>query len=96
MKHDAFFNKCIGKNNHIFYLLFHIFLILNLLEFIVFSFWNILKKNDDIINEKSSNIRIIIKKEFLYKKYLKIIYFIFITIVSFFYSGSIFNIKIKY
>ena len=90
--HDGFFNKCVGTNNYYFYLLFHTFLVLNLLIFILFSFWNIFKKNDNITNKNSSNIRIIIKHEFLYKKYLKIIYFIFITIVSCFYYDSIFNI----
>ena len=36
--HDGFFNKCVGTNNYYFYLLFHTFLVLNLLIFIIFSF----------------------------------------------------------
>ena len=51
--HDAFFNKCIGKKNYIFYIIFKIIFIIYLLFFIIISFWSIfinLENNNNKIN----------------------------------------------
>ena len=51
--HDVFFNKCIGKKNYFFYIIFKILFIIYLLFFIIISFWSIsinLKNNNNKIN----------------------------------------------
>jgi ankyrin repeat protein len=50
IKHDTFFNICIGKKNYCFYMLFNIIFLFYLLYFIFVSFWSIFinsKKNND-------------------------------------------------
>ena len=45
--HDSFFNKCIGRKNYFFYILFKLIFIIYLLFFILISFWSIFIDLDD-------------------------------------------------
>ena len=53
VKHDIFLNKCIGKNNYIFYFLYKIIFLIYLLYFIIISFMAIfttLENNEGIVS----------------------------------------------
>ena len=49
--HDVFFNKCIGKKNYFFYIIFKILFIIYLLFFIIICFWSIFIKLENNTNK---------------------------------------------